>query len=460
MTGISSNDIWGKVLSLVNGLALSRSSGRTPEPGEDVWYWREQVFFAVFLAGAVLGSLTYFPTLLKAIEKHNWTVAALYTFGYLGTLSVTFVWRIPYKARAIIGLLFVYFIAVFTLDIVGLFGSGRIWLLLFSLLAALFLGMRFGFVALGINILTLALFPFLMPDKSREWMEMYKQISHPSMWDIATSTFMAVNGLALISIALLMKGLEVGLGRSRKLRNDLERANKGLQCEINERVSTENALLLSEERHKRLLAASPDPIVMLDSNGLVSYANPAVEHVFGWRPDELIGRKIPIGDMKDIQITPKGEALNADGKEIMVNRDDGVALHIELSAAYMPGDDKIESGVVYVFHDVTESKKAERERLDKQKLRTAIETAGAACHELNQPLQAALMQAELVLDRVRPGTEVANRAEAVLTQIRRMAQITYDLNRLAEYHTKQYVGKTRILDVSRSAGVKTPENKD
>ena len=126
----------------------------------------------------------------------------------------------------------------------------------------------------------------------------------------------------------------------------------------------------------------------------------------------------------------------------------------------MPGDDNTDEGAVYVFHDVTESKKAEQERLDKQKLRAAIETAGAACHELNQPLQAALIQSELVLDDLDPNGETSRRVESILAQIKRMTQITYDLNRLAEYHTKQYVGKSMILDVSRSAGATKPDSEE
>ncbi len=452
MAGISSNDAWGKVLSIINGLALSRSTDGSPEPGENVWYWREQVFFAVFLAAAVLGSLTYFPTLLKSIEKQHLDVAVLYTAGYLGTLCVTFVWRIPYKLRAVLGLLFVYCIGVYTLNIVGLYGSGRIWLLLFSLLSALFLGMRFGFLALVINVLTMVSYPTLLPGKGEEWKVLYQQISHASMWDIATSTFIAINALSLISIALLMKGLEVGLGRSKKLRADLEKANVGLQREIEERIAAENALVISRERNERLLAASPDPIVMLDSKGLVSYANPAIEFLFGWRPDDMLGKKMPIDDLPELVGEKGGDYTDHISRTITVRRDDGVDLFIKLSAAHMPGNDTTGEGAVYVFHDFTESQKAEQERLDKQKLRAAIETAGAACHELNQPLQSALIQSELVLDDLEPNTETARRVESILAQIKRMSQITYNLNRLAEYHTKQYVGKSRILDVDRSAG--------
>ena len=460
MAGFSSNDAWGKVLSIISGLALSRGTDGTPETGEDVWYWREQVFFAVFLAGAVLGSLTYFPTLLKSIEKQHWDVALLYTVGYLGTLCVTFVWRIPYKVRAVLGLLFIYFIAIYTLNIVGLYGSGRVWLLLFSLMSALFLGMRFGFLALVINVLTMVFYPMLLPDKGEEWTGLYQVISHASMWDIATSTFIALNALSLISIALLMKGLEVGLGRSKKLRTDLENANAGLQREIEERIAAEKALVISRERNERLLAASPDPIVMLDASGLVSYANPAIEFVFGWRPEDMLGKKMPIDDLPEIFGEMGGVATDHISRTISVRRDDGVDLYIKLSAAHMPGDDNTDEGAVYVFHDVTESKKAEQERLDKQKLRAAIETAGAACHELNQPLQAALIQSELVLDDLDPNGETSRRVESILAQIKRMTQITYDLNRLAEYHTKQYVGKSMILDVSRSAGATKPDSEE
>lgn len=436
---------------MVNSLALSRSSDPKPEPGEDVWYWREQVFFAAFLAAAVLGSITYFPTLLKSIEKQNWDVAILYTLGYLCTLCVTFALRIPYKVRAVVGLLCIYLIALYTLDVVGLFGSGRVWMLLFSLLAALFMGTRFGFIAMVINILTMMLLPLVAPGKTKEWSVLFQAISPEAMWDIATSTFIAVNALALISVALLMKGLEVGLDRSKRLRDDLEKANWGLQEEMAKRVAAQNGLKLSEKRYERLLEASPDPIMMLDSDGMVSYANPAVEQVLGWRSDDLIGGRPPTEGM-DQEHTSGGHQGNvAASREITVDRADGAMLHVKLSAANMPGDDNIEPGVVYVFHDVTESKKAEQERLDKQRLRAAIETAGAACHELNQPLQAALMQSELVLDALEPNTETFRRVESLLAQIKRMSQITYDLNRLAEYHTKQYVGKSRILDVSRSA---------
>ena len=40
-----------------------------------------------------------------------------------------------------------------------------------------------------------------------------------------------------------------------------------------------------------------------------------------------------------------------------------------------------------VIRDISHRKQAEIERLQKEKLQGVLEMAGAACHELNQPLQ-------------------------------------------------------------------------
>ena len=41
------------------------------------------------------------------------------------------------------------------------------------------------------------------------------------------------------------------------------------------------------------------------------------------------------------------------------------------------------------FLGITENKRAEEERLTRKKLEGVLEMAGAACHELNQPLMSA-----------------------------------------------------------------------
>ena len=62
--------------------------------------------------------------------------------------------------------------------------------------------------------------------------------------------------------------------------------------EITDRQRAEGELRESEERYRTVLEASPDPVVVYDMEGRVVYTNPAFTQVFGWTPDERLGKKI------------------------------------------------------------------------------------------------------------------------------------------------------------------------
>lgn len=57
------------------------------------------------------------------------------------------------------------------------------------------------------------------------------------------------------------------------------------------RKEVEKALQQSEERFRQVAESSGDFIWEVDVNGLYTYANPVVEEILGYKPDELIGKK-------------------------------------------------------------------------------------------------------------------------------------------------------------------------
>jgi PAS domain S-box-containing protein len=65
-----------------------------------------------------------------------------------------------------------------------------------------------------------------------------------------------------------------------------------LENEIAERKEAEAALRLSEEKHRSVMEAIPDPIIVYDTEGRVAYLNPAFTRVYGWTPDECLGRRM------------------------------------------------------------------------------------------------------------------------------------------------------------------------
>lgn len=105
-------------------------------------------------------------------------------------------------------------------------------------------------------------------------------------------------------------------------------------------------------------------------------------------------------------------------------------------------------GVVF---DITEVKLARRERLKREKLQAAIETAGAACHKLNQPLQAATGRAELVLAKLPEDDPLRADLEQCRSALYMMGDITKSLQGITRFETKHYLDDIRILDLDKSA---------
>ncbi len=80
--------------------------------------------------------------------------------------------------------------------------------------------------------------------------------------------------------------------RIRERTQDLIHANKDLQMEIMERRMAEASLGESEKRFRTLIETIPHCIQEIDPHGVITFANPAHGHIYGWEPEELVGQSI------------------------------------------------------------------------------------------------------------------------------------------------------------------------
>lgn len=129
------------------------------------------------------------------------------------------------------------------------------------------------------------------------------------------------------------------------------------------------ALSESEERFRSLAQTARDAILSVDGAGVIHYANPAVESVFGYSVDELEGSSVTtlmperFRDRYREGIAPVLEALDA-GKgadliELTGRRKDGIAVPVELSLSRR----KVGDGHIYtaILRDISERMRIERE---------------------------------------------------------------------------------------------------
>ncbi len=95
--------------------------------------------------------------------------------------------------------------------------------------------------------------------------------------------------------------------------------------------------------------------------------------------------------------------------------------------------------------------RGESERIYREKLQAVLETVGAVCHELNQPMMAISGHAELLLDTVDAKDPIGLKIRKIKSQVERMSAITQKLMGITRYETKDYVQGERIVDIEKSS---------
>lgn len=86
------------------------------------------------------------------------------------------------------------------------------------------------------------------------------------------------------------------------------------------------------------------------------------------------------------------------------------------------------------------------------RLRSALEMAGAVCHELNQPLQVVMGNSELLAYSLKEQSPEYESVEEIRRASERLGELTRKLMRIARYETKQYIGdRSSIVDLDRSS---------
>lgn len=89
--------------------------------------------------------------------------------------------------------------------------------------------------------------------------------------------------------------------------------------------------------------------------------------------------------------------------------------------------------------------------IEKSKLEAVMELAGAACHELNQPLQAMLGYAALLAEDVPQNSNLGNNLEIIIEQVDKMNVILTKIRNITKYETLEYVNGVKIVDIEKSS---------
>lgn len=231
--------------------------------------------------------------------------------------------------------------------------------------------------------------------------------------------------------------------------------------------ATEAELTHTKEFLERVIESSVDAIISADTAGTVLLFNRAAERIYGYEAREVVGvmnihELYPDDHAKHItrliHAKEHGGPGRLEGYRTEVLAKGGSRIPVLLSAALI-FENGTPVGSVGIFTDLRERlrmearlNEAQEELRTREKQVIVAELAGAAAHELNQPLTSILGYAQLICRRLDEASPIQGAASIILSEAERMAEIVRKIGKITRYETKSYVGAAKIIDLDRSSG--------
>ncbi len=155
---------------------------------------------------------------------------------------------------------------------------------------------------------------------------------------------------------------------------------------------SQDELISSEMKYRRIFEGSQDAIVLIDCEGPIRDVNPSGVKLWGYGSKEDLVKNLSLNNL-----FLRKEALDAfvartvkDGfvkdYETILRRKDGVEIHVLISGTLRKDTDNHICGYECIVRDITERKRMEERIREADKLASVGQLAAGVAHEINNPL--------------------------------------------------------------------------
>jgi PAS domain S-box-containing protein len=234
-------------------------------------------------------------------------------------------------------------------------------------------------------------------------------------------------------------------------------------------VTKERATAIELKQTKEFLESvidsSVDGIVSANLRGTVLLFNRAAARIFGYSPSDVVGKMrveslYPPGVARSVMRKIRDPNVSGYGRledhRVDMLTSSGEAIQVQISASLVI-DNGRPIGSVGIFTDIRDKLRmearlhtAQEELRSREKQAIVAELAGAAAHELNQPLTSVIGYAELLKRQLGDHQQLCHAANVIVIESERMAEIVRKVGKITKYETKSYVGAAKILDLEKA----------
>ena len=207
---------------------------------------------------------------------------------------------------------------------------------------------------------------------------------------------------------------------------------RGLMLDVTEQKMFQSQLQRERDFNQKILNATQSMILVLDTAGLISYANRRCFEA-GYREEELIGHRLVKwvepshrNDFEDaLETTAHGQQV--ENLELRVKRSDGSMGHFSISLSPMRDESSQVNSVVVVMTDITDAALLQAKLAHAEKMATIGRLVSGVAHEVNNPLAAILGFTDLLLENAEVPPSAREDLQIILHETQRTKEIVQDL---------------------------------
>lgn len=320
---------------------------------------------AILAALLLLGLPALMASFFRASEfSQIWSVTVQIVALTATGLVLIFRKRIPYVSRALALLVSIYLLGIVGWLSYGHIGGGKLFLLVFILLTAIFFGFRASLIAIGISMLTLGVIGYLyVSGRAETQIIAYQYHKAISPWVTAAFTVVLFGGFISSGIAMLLRS------QSQILKLLHQRS-----VFLDTVIEQSNALFLALDLNLKLQNFNERAVSTFDIDGFESTG-------------KSIGTLLKEGAGSGRLLTAMADAIeNQIGNHVEIQHVVGGEIpNLVWDITPLRSETGEMIGLICFAQDITELRQAQRQ-LDHQTRLTAMgEMTTSIAHEINQP---------------------------------------------------------------------------